>query len=238
MPSLRPDEDDAGTTFCACRDEGRYRCGRKDKGAILEMYVNKPLKEYLDDLAARKPAPGGGSAAALEAATGCALLSMVANFTISNKRYEGFKGKAEKALSKSEGLRTRLMTLVDDDVRVYSELTEALKKYKKDSPEFGDLYKKACNVPYDICRVTGEALTLCRELVEYGNKNLITDTAIAALMLESAFFGAKFNVYINLKDIKDSAYVENVHKVIHELEERIPRLKEEVLHKSEEVILK
>ncbi|MFZ2357219.1 MAG: cyclodeaminase/cyclohydrolase family protein, partial [Candidatus Omnitrophota bacterium] len=34
------------------------------------MYKNKTLKKYLDDLAAKLPAPGGGSAAALNAALG------------------------------------------------------------------------------------------------------------------------------------------------------------------------
>ena len=31
------------------------------------MYIKGPVETYLNDLAAKKPAPGGGSAAALEA---------------------------------------------------------------------------------------------------------------------------------------------------------------------------
>ncbi|MBU0881617.1 MAG: cyclodeaminase/cyclohydrolase family protein, partial [Candidatus Omnitrophica bacterium] len=46
------------------------------------MYIDKTLKEYFDDLAAKKAAPGGGSASAAVAATGTSLMSMVANFTI------------------------------------------------------------------------------------------------------------------------------------------------------------
>ena len=38
------------------------------------MYLNEPLKKYIDDLAARLPAPGGGSAAGLCGAIGIALL--------------------------------------------------------------------------------------------------------------------------------------------------------------------
>jgi pyrroline-5-carboxylate reductase len=70
------------------------------------------------------------------------------------------------------------------------------------------LYKKSCDVPYALCRIIGDAFLLCNGLVEYGNKNLVTDIAIAALMLESAFFGAKFNVYINLKYIQDEKYID------------------------------
>lgn len=44
------------------------------------MYCEGRFKEYLDDLAANKPAPGGGSAAASVGALRVSLLSMVANF--------------------------------------------------------------------------------------------------------------------------------------------------------------
>ena len=43
-----------------------------------KIYNETQLKEYVNDLAAKLPAPGGGSAAALSAALGQALVSMVA----------------------------------------------------------------------------------------------------------------------------------------------------------------
>ena len=59
------------------------------------MYNEKPLRDYLNDLAARRPAPGGGSAAALSAAIGASLMSMVANYTAGNPKYK--EGEAEAA---------------------------------------------------------------------------------------------------------------------------------------------
>ena len=99
-------------------------------------------------------------------------------------------------------------------------------------------YKDAVRPPYDICMSCAECLKLCAELVEIGNKNLITDTAIAAILLEGAFFSAKFNVYINLKYIKDMEYIGRIHKVVSPLEESMPKLKEEILEKCEDVIAK
>ena len=64
------------------------------------MYINKPLREYLDDLAARKPAPGGGSAAALAASIGAALLVMVLNYTAGNEKYRQVQEKAAAILAK------------------------------------------------------------------------------------------------------------------------------------------
>ena len=44
------------------------------------MYCEGRFKKYLDDLAAKKPTPGGGSAATSVGALRVSLLSMVANF--------------------------------------------------------------------------------------------------------------------------------------------------------------
>lgn len=202
------------------------------------MYKNGSIENYLEDLAAKKPAPGGGSAAALEAATGCALMSMVANYTVGNKKYADVKEKAETLLGKSEGLRNKLEKLIDEDVRVYTKLSKGFKTLDKDSRELQDLYKESCAVPLEICKDAYNAIQLLKELVEYGNTNLITDVAISALMLESSFLGAKFNVYINLKYMKDQQYVEHLYGDLKKMEDRMPDLKEEILHKCEEHILK
>ena len=55
------------------------------------------LKKYIDDLADKKPAPGGGCAAALVASLGVGLLSMVANFTIGKEKYKAFENEIKKA---------------------------------------------------------------------------------------------------------------------------------------------
>ena len=79
---------------------------------------------------------------------------------------------------------------------------------------------------------------MCQGLAECVNKNLITDIAAAAILIEGAFFAAKFNVYVNLKYIKDLEYIEKVHKILSPLEEEMPKLKEEILERCEEVITK
>lgn len=203
------------------------------------MYIEGPVETYLNDLAARKPAPGGGSAAALQAATGCALMSMVANYTVGNPKYKDCEKKAAEILKKSEEARKKLQTLVDADVEAYGKLSKALKGLRASSQGPGDeVYKEALMPPYEVCRIAAENLKLCNELASCGNKNLITDTAIVAICLEGAFFAAKYNVYINLKYIKDMDFIGSIHKVLQPLEEELPKLKEEILEKCEDVIAK
>ncbi len=201
-----------------------------------KMYVDRPLREYLDDLARKTPVPGGGSAAALSASIGAALMSMVANYTVGDPKYKAGEEKAADILIKAENYRADLQRLIDKDVETYKKLSKGITDAGKDSPVPDQLYKDAMSPPFETCMITSEALKLCKELALCGNKNLITDTAIAAILLEDAFFSAKFNVYINLKYIKDIDFVGNIHKVLAPLEELMPELKEEILEMCEEVI--
>ena len=70
------------------------------------------IKYYTDKLAAKTPAPGGGSVAAMLGVLGCGLLSMVANFTLVKKGFNGYKERAKKALKESESLRQKLTELI------------------------------------------------------------------------------------------------------------------------------
>lgn len=151
------------------------------------MYKNNSLNRYLNDLAARLPAPGGGSAAALSGALGAALISMVCNFTLGKEKYREFESEIKKILIRSERLRKELLKLVDLDVLAYKS---------KD-------INKSLDVPVKTCEACLKAVRLCPDLVKKGNINLITDVSCAAILLESGFSGAYDNILINLKYLKD-----------------------------------
>lgn len=201
------------------------------------MYIENSIKRYLDDLAARLPAPGGGSASALGAAIGVSLMMMAANYTAGNPRYKEHEKKVSDILAKSKALKERLEGLIDADVEAYGKLSKELKT-TKDPRTLDNAYRQALGVPFEICKIAAKSLELCSSLVDIQNKNLITDTAIAAIMLEGAFFSAKYNVYINLKFIKDMDFIGQVHNVLSPLEESMPKLKEEILEKCEDALAK
>lgn len=173
------------------------------------MYCNKTLKRYLDDLAAKLPAPGGGSAAALNAALGTALISMVVNFTLGKPRYAQYEPELKDALKRSEKLRERFLELVDLDVVAYKS------KNMRD----------ALDIPFMVCRLSFEAIKLCPPLIEKGNVNLVSDVAVAAVFLEAAFTSACFNVDINLRSIGDKKLAAAVKKELKHKGGLIRRLK-------------
>ncbi len=200
------------------------------------MYIDKTLKKYFDDLGAKKAAPGGGSASAAVGATGTSLMSMVANFTIGKPEYKDVESKVAGLLSEIRKFDSTFRRLIDEDVGAYKKLAEALKGAPKDDAALEALYKGALKPPFTVCEVTGKCMKLCRALAECGNRSLVTDTAIAAILFEAAFFSAKFNVYINLKYIKDTDYIAGIHRIMTALEESMPKLKEEILEMCEDVI--
>jgi methenyltetrahydrofolate cyclohydrolase len=159
------------------------------------MYA-ETLKKYSDDLAAKLPAPGGGSAAACGASLGAALVSMVANFTVGKPAYAKYDVEMRRLLERSEKLRAEFLNLVDLDVAAYQS---------KDP-------RKAMDIPLMVCRLCYEAIKLCLPLAKKGNVNLITDVAVAAQLLESAFAASCFNVLINLKTIDDPKLSAKVKK--------------------------
>jgi formiminotetrahydrofolate cyclodeaminase len=82
-------------------------------------YKEESLKKYLDDLAAKLPAPGGGSASALTASLGISLISMVVNFTLGKPKYAKYENELKTILEESEKLREEFLNLVDLDVVAY-----------------------------------------------------------------------------------------------------------------------
>jgi len=197
------------------------------------MYVKGSIKNYLDDLAAKKPAPGGGSSAALSGAMAAALMSMVLNFTIGNKKYKSFEDTASKLLIKSEELRANFLELFTKDIKSYEAVAEGY-KLPKDTEEHKEgrrqiiqnALKHALSVPLDVCRYSVATIRICPELAKNANKNLICDVEVPVRLLEAAFYAAKINVVMNQKEIEDVEFNKIASKELDVLEEEILTYKE------------
>ncbi len=181
-------------------------------------YQQKTIKEYLDDLAARMPAPGGGSASALTGSLGCALLSMSCNFTLGNEKYKDVQPRIKQTLTQTEGLRKRLLALVDLDVKAYYKVFNS----RKGNPK---AYQRnlisATKVPLEICRLAVSGYKFCPLLTKIANKYLISDVRAGKELLKSCFKSAEFNVIINLPQIKDSDFVNRTKRELSNLREII-----------------
>lgn len=172
-------------------------------------YKTESLEKYLKDLSEKIPAPGGGSAAALNAALGASLISMVVNFTLGKPKFAQHEEKLKEIHRRSEKLRHEFLDLVDKDVEAYNS---------KD-------LRQALNIPFMLCRLCYEAIKLCPVLIKIGNPNLISDVAVAAVMIESAFTAGYFNVDINLKALQDKKLAKGIRKELSRKQALIKKMR-------------
>ncbi len=207
------------------------------------MYFEGKFKEYLDDLAAKKPAPGGGSAAAAVAAIGVGLLSMVANFTIGKDKYKDVEPEIQELLTSAEDLRAALQKLIDEDITAYQKVSAAYKMPRENQQEkaarshaIQAALKDAMAVPLAICRNLFDAAQLCEPLLQKGNVNLLSDVGVGAEFIASGFASALLNVEINLSAIKDEDLAAKIRAELSPKEKQIETIKKRVLTQTKESI--
>ena len=89
------------------------------------MYRNEQLEKYLKDAASGTPTPGGGSVAALVGALATTMSSMPANFTIGREKFKQYDAQLKKILEECEKSRETLLSLMEEDIKVYGEVGRA-----------------------------------------------------------------------------------------------------------------
>ncbi len=172
-----------------------------------------PLAQFTRELSADSPAPGGGSVAALAGGLAGALCAMVSRLTLGREKYKHAAEEMQAVIHKSDILSNRLLELVDEDTDAYNKVTSAFRMPKETAEEkaarsrsIQAAIKTAATTPLETLRATAELCALCRQVVEKGNQNCITDAGVAVQLIRAAAKGAAYNVRINLSSIKDSEF--------------------------------
>ena len=179
------------------------------------MYLDKPLQQFLDELASSQPTPGGGSASALCGAMGAALASMVARLTLGKAAYADVQPEIEKLLSETEILRERFQLLMQEDMDAYGRLSAAY-KMPRSIPEESEARSQAIQVrlveaalvPLEVVESVSKLLQYCSRIAEIGSANVLGDVATGSLLASSAANGAAEMVRVNLHAMKDPERVE------------------------------
>ena len=194
------------------------------------------IKEFLAKTASGSPVPGGGSIAALSAAIAASLSEMVANLTIGKKGYEE-KEKQMKVIKKATNdFRNKLIKDIDRDSDAYNDVLAAFRLPKSSELEenfrkeaIQDAFKKASLVPLDVAKNAFKIIELAEKVVKHGNKNAVTDGAVAVMMARTAVLSALYNVKINLASIKDKDFVKRIRKDVKSLESEIKNKERKIL---------
>ena len=177
------------------------------------MYIDQPIRHFLDKLASKSPEPGGGSVAALTGSLGAGLVSMVCSLTLGKEKYKDVQPQVEALIKESEKLRIEMQDLIQKDTEVYGGLSEVYKMPKNTDAEkaartakMQEALKKACQVPFEIGLKSIEVARLAQRAAEIGNVAAVSDAGVAVLLAQACAQSAALNVKINVNSIKDDAY--------------------------------
>ena len=182
---------------------------------LAEMQV----AQFVDVMASDAPAPGGGSASALEGAVGAALTAMVCALTIGKKKYADVQDLAAESQKKAEDLKARFVDVMDRDTEAFNAVS-AVFAMPKDTDEqkaarkaaMQEALKGCTKTPFEMMQLACETLELTRSLVGRLNASAASDLGCSALSLRAAIQGAWLNVLINISGIADEAFAAEYRK--------------------------
>jgi formiminotetrahydrofolate cyclodeaminase len=181
----------------------------------------------MSTLASDEPIPGGGSAAAVAAATSCNLIGMVAALTEGKKGYEQAWEEMSRIKQKMDGLSKDFLNAMDEDAQSYAAVIKAY-QLPKDTEEdktvrskaIQDAIKIAAMTPLGIAEKASTLFDYAGLVVKNGNKNAASDGAVGALMARAAVLGALYNVKINAVSLKDESVKADLLNRAQDLEEK------------------
>ncbi len=169
------------------------------------------LTDYLTALASEHPTPGGGSAATLVAATGAALVAMVARICAKSPKLAAQRDLALELAAKADGLRDELAIARVRDETAFAHVVAAQALPKNTPAEIAErrdaleraLFDAAAE-PLHSARLALEVVRLAVRLLEIPNKNLSSDVGCAAEFGAAALAACAYNVRINHAFMKDA----------------------------------
>jgi glutamate formiminotransferase/formiminotetrahydrofolate cyclodeaminase len=195
---------------------------------IIEYMIkeerNEPLaslttRGFIEEIAARSSAPGGGSAAAAIAAIGAGLGTMVAQLTYGVRKFEHLDAQIRAIIPPLNATTQKLIAGIDADTDAFNDYMNAIRMPKKTEEEqalrhqaMQDGLKTAIKVPLQNMKDGDEAWNWMIEISKIGNINSKSDVEVGAKSLETGIWGAYKNVVINMKDIEDQNFITETMK--------------------------
>lgn len=205
----------------------------------ITMLKDQKIVDYIELIDSTQPTPGGGSVNGLVGACGNALVRMYGHLSIHKKSFLSLDpSKQTQFLNNFEQileLQKKMLFNLDQDALVYEKLmasfqmkkaTEEEKKQRQIAIQEATL--EAISPPMEIMRDGIQALYLCQDMIETGNKMVLSDLAIGVIYLACAIEASSYNVMINLKTLNQQ---EAIHLEMSHLLQEANQLKTNILNK-------
>ena len=147
------------------------------------------LTHFLEQLAARSPAPGGGASAGVTVALAAAQAEMVVAWT---------KPEQPETIEQLQHVRNQALDLAVRDANAYSRWSELQKERPPGDPELQSATENILQIPATLAALSLELLRECVRLVPKTNPRLGSDLGIAGQLAAAGVPAAGWNTKANL----------------------------------------
>ncbi|MDG0792091.1 cyclodeaminase/cyclohydrolase family protein [Cohnella ginsengisoli] len=170
---------------------------------MSDISWDQSIRSFIGQAGSADPTPGGGSVAAVVAALGAAMTSMVGRLSQGDK-FTAIRPQIEETLAEMTRLSAECETLMHADIASFGQYLSALRLPKATEDEkaqrraaLRDAAVQATAVPLRLMAQCREGLTYTLRIAEGANKNVLSDLAIASILLEAAARSALLTAEIN-----------------------------------------
>ena len=175
---------------------------------VSDTLLSTPVTAFLDRLADRAPAPGGGAAAALAGALASATARMVGAYSVDKQPDPAPREHVSRLCAELARADAMLRRLVDEDAAAYQRLSSA-NRAARDDPSRADQTRQALAialaVPLEIAAVASNAIAIMRDLQPLANKHLLSDLGVAAVLADACVQAAAYSVRVNATQLGDTS---------------------------------
>ena len=152
------------------------------------------VSDLIDALAARTPAPGGGAAAAIAAALGCAAGAMATRYT-SGAKYAAVETAAQQLGDVLVLMARECLRLSDADADAYAAVTAARKT--KDATATALAEQRAGAIPASLLALCAKYAAELARFISTCNPYLVSDVKVGIHLLAGAGRAAWQTLLVN-----------------------------------------